>query len=313
MNIKERGKYKMVFLGYSFFGDMSSVLPTVTSINDINYVEVKDGLYDELYITNNTDEINTDEINEVWDFDTVLHANFDNTTDAGNIGWNLKNTTNILVKKREAGDLKWTTIYDQEVLTIEDFSFSGVDYVTKSNTDYQYAIVSALGRVEGNYNISEVTSEFDGIFLIEKDAIYGTPITSDLIDTTRNVPSTILSLPNNKYAVYCSNSIANYDTGSASGTFVYLNKETCTYDFEHVNQYTRYLMEMLSNRKAKLLKVYDGRMWLIMVSGNPTDTGESDIRNRIINFEWAEIGDYKSEKDLYWAGLSNVSSIWWNT
>lgn len=303
----------MVFLGFSSFGDVSSVLPTVTSINNIDYVEIKNGFYDELYITEDTSEIDDTEIEKTWDFDTDLHATFDNTTDAGNLGWNLENTSNILVKKREVGDTAWTTIYDQEIATIDDFSFAGIDYVTKSNTNYDYAIVPALGLVEGNYNIVTVESKFNGLFLIEKDIVYGTPILNDMVNTTRNVPSTVLSLPNSKYAVYCSNSIANYDTGSASGTFVYLNEETCEYDFEHISQHTKYLMEMLANRKPKLLKVYDGRMWLIMVTGNPTDTGEDYIYNRVISFEWAEIGDYKSEKDLYYADLSDVPSKWWNT
>lgn len=307
----------MVFLGYSFFGDQSAVLPPATSINNIDYIEIQNGFYDELYISelteeNASEEINNAEIENDWDFDTVMHATFNGNTDAGNLGWNLGTTTNILVKKRAVGDMNWITIHDQEVNVLEDFNFTGTDFVTKSNTEYQYAIVSTLGNIEGNYNISEVKSEFNSLFLIEQDSVYGTPITKDFVDTTRQLPSTVLSLPNNKYGVYCSNSVANYDTGSASGTFVYLDKETCSYDFDHVAQNTNKIMKMLTNRKPKILKVYDGRMWLIAVTGNPTDTGEEHILNRVINFEWAEIGDCNSEKDLYYAGLSDVPAKWWN-
>lgn len=302
----------MVFLGYSFFGDISSVLPTAAAITNANYVAIKNGYYDDLYITQDTTDLNNIDVNEAWDFDTILHADFNGTTDAGNLGWNLANTTNILVKKREIGSLDWTTIHDQEIYTADDFTFSGIDYVTKSNTEYQYAIVSTLGNIEGNYNISNAKSEFDGMFLIENGAVYGTSINTDYINTTRQLPSTVLSLPNNQYGVYCSNSVANYDTGSASGTFAKLDKESCTYDFEHITQNTKEIMKMLTNRKPKLLKANDGRMWLIAVTGNPTDTGENHMLNRVINFEWAEIGDYNSEKDLYYAGLSNVPSKWWN-
>lgn len=301
----------MIFLGYSFFGDESTIFPTATAINNITYVELANGIYDDLFISKNPD--NADEnINEDWDFDTILHATFNDITDAGNVGWNLQNTTSLLVKKRESGDTKWTTIEEHPISTLEDFNFSGVDYYSKAKTNYQYAIVPTLGNVEGNYNITDVLSDFYGIFLAEKDIIYGTELSDDMLDTTRNVPSTILSLPNQKYAVYCSNSIANYDTGSASGSFAYLDKETCQYDFEHINNQTSKIMEMLTNRKPKLLKSYDGREWLIMVTGNPTDTGDTYIFNRVISFEWAEIGDYKSEKDLYYANLSDVPSQWWN-
>lgn len=302
----------MIFLNYSFFGDSTSILPTPTAIDDITYVELQNGVYDDLYITKDADDTSSI-IKDEWDFDTILHATFNDVTDAGNVTWNLNNTSGLLVKRREIGDSKWMTIAEYPINSIEDFNFIGFDAYARSQATYQYAIVPVLGNVEGNYCITTVESKFNGIYLVEKDLIYGTFLTDDLVNTTRNVPSSILDIPANKYPTYCSNSIANYDTGSCSGTFAYLDTETCQFDFEHIYSQTEKVMERLANRKPKILKVHDGRIWLIMVTGNPTDTGDTYIYNRIIAFEWAEIGDYKSEKALYWAGLSDVSSQWWNT
>lgn len=302
----------MVFFGFSFFGDSTSVLPTATNVNNINYVELKNGIYDDLYITRNTTDI-SEEIPEQWDHDTILHAGFEDNTNAGNVDWTVDNTTALLVKRKEVGETQWMTIAEHPVSTIEDFTFAGIDKYARGNSEYQYAIVPTLGNVEGNYTTVDVESKFEGIFLAENDIIYGSYITGDFVDTTRVLPSTVLSLPNQKYGVYCSNSIANYDTGSISCTFVYLDEKTCEYDFEHIANQTKNIMKYLTNRKPKLLKIYDGRMWLIMVTGNPTDTGETSIYNRIISFEWAEIGDCNSEKDLYYANLSNVPRQWWNT
>lgn len=303
----------MIFLGLSLFGDESCVNPTATYLEDITYIEIKNANYDELYVSNNVPDVIDATIPKEWTFDTVLHATFDDITDAGNVAWNLDNTTNILVKKREVGETKWTTIEERPVNVLEDFNFSGVDYYSKAKTDYEYAIVATLENVEGNYNISTVHSDFYGIHLAEKDNIYGTIITDDYVDTTRNVPSTVINLLNNKYPKYVSNSIANYDTGSCSGTFVYFDQDTCTYDFEHSSNQTRFVMDILTNRKPKLLKVEDGRMWLVMITGNPTDSGKDYLYNRVISFEWAEIGDCNSEEDLYYANLIDVEPNWWST
>lgn len=301
----------MLFFNYSFFGDSTSVLPTPTAVDNITYVELQNGIYDDLYITRNAGDTSP-AIQAEWDFDTVLYATFHDITDAGNVTWNLSNTSGLLVKRRETGNGKWMTIAEHPVNSIADFNFIGMDPFARSQAAYQYAVVPVLGNVEGDYCIAAVNSKFDGIFLVEKDLIYGTPFTADLVNTTRNVPSSVLAIPANKHPVYCSNSIASYDTGACSGTFVYLDPETCRFDFEHIYSQTEKIMERLSNRKPKILKVYDGRIWLIMVTGNPTDTGKDCIYNRIISFEWAEIEDYKSEKALYWAGLSDIFSQWWN-
>ena len=302
----------MIFLGLSLFGDESCVNPTATYLEKMTYVELKHGNYDDLYISNDVSGTVNELIPDQWEFDTVLHATFEDVTDAGNVGWNLSNTTNILVKRRESGASDWTTIAEREVHTLADFNFAGIDYYARSKTDYDYAIVATLQHVEGNYNISTVHSEFDGIHIAEKDTIYGTIITDDYVDTVRNIPSSVTALPNMRYPKYISNSVANYDTGSCSGTFVYFNQETCDFDFDHIANQTYFVMDVLANRKPKILKIGDGRMWLIMVTGNPTDSGKDHLYNRVINFEWAEIGDYNSEKDMYYANLLDIDPKWWS-
>lgn len=71
-------------------------------------------------------------------------------------------------------------------------------------------------------------------------------------------------------------------------------------------------MDFLCDSVPKILKLPDGRKWLIQVTPNPTDTAEENYNNRYINFTWVEIGDMDSEEDLYYLGLSDVSPEWWN-
>ena len=78
---------------------------TPTGIRNINYVELKNGIYDDLYITKATDfEIKyDDESIFVWDFDTILWAQFNNTTNAGNVDWSVNDVSHLLLKSRKIG------------------------------------------------------------------------------------------------------------------------------------------------------------------------------------------------------------------
>ena len=59
------------------------------------------------------------------------------------------------------------------------------------------------------------------------------------------------------------------------------------------------------------MRSYDGRIWMIRVTGGIQDkqNGHPDIRQ--ITFEWVEIGDVNDMKTLYLNGFSNVDKKWW--
>ena len=50
----------------------------------------------------------------------------------------------------------------------------------------------------------------------------------------------------------------------------------------------------------------------MVITGDPTDTADTTYQNRNISFEWTEIGDYNSERDLYYTNLSDIEEKWWN-
>ena len=68
----------------------------------------------------------------------------------------------------------------------------------------------------------------------------------------------------------------------------------------------------LRNGKAKILKSEDGRCFLGYVTTPPTDTADSNYRNRKISFSITEIGNIENEQDLYDCGFSDVTQEWWN-
>lgn len=306
----------MLFCGNSFVGGICSITPT--NIDNINYVELKNGIYDDLYVSKATNFELTAKCPEEWDFDTVLWAKFNGNASAGNVDWNLETTSHLVLKSRNEGEFKWKTIAVKEIHTIDDFTINYPDYFIASGQTVEYAIVNVLYGSEGNYATTKITPKFDKMFLIENDIVWGTDITDGFCDTTRNIPSSTVELLNSKYPIFVRNTIANYDTGNCKGAFVPLvNEESCElafgeeYDYMRI-QYQKGFMDFISDGIPKILKLPDGRMWIVQITPNPSDTANQMYNNREISWSWVEIGDVNSEEDLYYLGLSDVSPEWWN-
>lgn len=308
----------MFICGSGFVGGELACALTPTGIENINYVELKNGIYDDLYITKATDFELSNECPKEWDFDTILWAKFNGNTNAGNVDWNLETTSHIVLKSRNEGEFKWKTIFVKEVHDTNDFVINYPDYFIASGQTVEYAIVNVLYGSEGNYATTKITPKFTKMFLIEDNIVWGTNITDGYCDTTRNIPSSNVELLNRKYPIFVRNTIANYDTGTCKGSFVPLvDEESCElaydseYDYQRI-KYQREFMDFITDGVPKILKMPDGRLWIIQVTPNPTDTANQHYNNREISWTWVEIGDVNSEEDLYYLGLSNVSQEWWN-
>lgn len=307
----------MFICGYHFCGGEAACAPTPTAVENITYTELKNGIYDDWYLTRSAEGEFNPQCPDTWDLDTAFHARFNDSTNAGNIDWNLASISHIILKRRKQDSFVWKTLYVKEVTQTDDFNIYFNDYLAASHTPYEYAIVPALYGTEGNYAIAAITPEFNRIFLIEPDRVYSTDISDGFCDTVRNIPSSTVELLHHRTPVFIRNTIANYDTGTCTGSFLPFHEETCSYSL-HPSQnyerttYQREVMDFLTDGKPKLLKLPDSRMWIIQVTPSPSDTADQVYHNRIISFSWVEVGDADSEEDLYYLGLSDVTEEWWH-
>lgn len=321
----------MFICGKNWVGGENACSLTPTSVEKINYIEIGNGMYDYLYLAQDITQDDTqndtpaDTQNnsltldmcppEGWDTHTLLYAQFNGNTNAGNIDKNVSETSHLIVKSRAKNSFTWKTLSVKEVHSAEDFHIYYNDYFVPSGQETEYAIVPVYYGLEGTYSVSTITPRFDRMFLIEKDVVYGTFVTDGFCDTTRNIPSGTVQLLNSKYPIFVKNTIANYDTGTCSGSFI--NMDNCEISIGQQSDYltTKYqkeVMDFLCDGHPKILKMPDGRTWLVQVTPSPTDTANIRYNNRYFSFSWVEIGDVNSEEDLYYLGLSDVSPEWWN-
>ena len=92
----------MIFLGTTFCSGMNSLSPIPTKNKPITAVQIFDGTYNQLFLSSDT-SLTVNNFDDEWTYDTKLNANFDNSFEAGNVGFSTKTTDNLVVRRREKG------------------------------------------------------------------------------------------------------------------------------------------------------------------------------------------------------------------
>lgn len=310
----------MIFFGSLLSADIMSVSCTPTDVDNINKIELSNGIYDELMVTNNVDYELTKDIPEEWDFDTILHATFDGNGLAGNVNWTINTISDIAIKRRKVGSFKWITLETKKVDSFDDFSIVGLDKTAAPNYEYEYAVVPILNGIEGNYSTATpLKVKSDCLVVLDKDEMWTTIITDGFCDEVSNVPSSTVTTMNDRYPTIISNTSANYKTITVNCQFLPTDGEECPTIVEdlksevaRITDDNEAFMEFLNNRKVKLLKNIDGRMWLVYITTPPTNSADETYLMRKITFGCTEVGSINSEEDLYYAGLITATEEWWS-
>lgn len=300
----------MVFLGTTFFSGRNTLFPPATPLKPIISIQIFDGVYNHLFLSSDPN-VTSDNIYNNWAEETKMSASFDNDLEATNSTFTLGNTDTIVIKRRELGASSWITVFTKEVNTIDDFGVHFIDKYARAGVEYEYCVASYLQGNEKSYVIQNIYSDFDGYYITDKDCLYGTIYDLDGCNTSRNMTAQTLKLLNSKYMHVVSNSSLNCDSGSITGTFLKVDENCYDVDLQKSLQYRNEFKNRLANHKPLILKIHDGRIWMIRVTGNIQDSqgGHTDIRQ--ISFDWVEIGDVNDIETLYNYGFSDVGARWW--
>ena len=290
----------MVFLNSAFFGD-NNTRNNIVNMNGISSIKLDNGIYDNLYVTK--DISNT--IKLEWDYNTILYALFQNNLLAGNIGYSLNTITSIRIKMREKGDFNWVTIREIPISSVDDLKFIVTYPYCKGNTDYEFAMIPVLnGTYEGNLNIAECSSSFNGVYLIEPNAALHMFLNFEM-QQQRNQTTSIIQTLGRKQPFYIANSQCNYDSGQISVTFIQM-KDDCQLDVENGGAYRKYVDDVLVDRKPKILKFDDGRMWIVAITDNISQDSTGYNKMPIHSISWTEIADCNNAYDMYVNGFNDT-------
>lgn len=307
----------MIFLGYNFLQDRYAWQPVPTNLTNIKDIKIENGIYDYFNITKDTDFPYITTYPSYWDNNTQIDADFNGNINAGNIDYVANQINQIKVKRRKKGEFNWYTLFNVEIKDLSDVDFVKYDYLAQNDTEYEYAIVPIIGNVEGEYAVNSILSEFYGIFITDNNSSYKFKENASYSSNERVRISATYEPYGSKYPVVISNGNLSYDRGTVNGdVLVYKENLGVTKTEENgVIVYTnnsglsrKETKERLDNIKnflttpsAKILKDFNGNIWLVTLSDNLPVTYYSEVGMGFaqIGFNWSEIGDSNSAQDLY--------------
>ena len=293
--------------GYDFCKDENTLNPTPLSSSNYNFTMLKNGIFSHWYVTNNAEYPYSSEEPTVWDYLTIMNANLNGNLQAGNVSLLGDNIEGIKVKRRKIDSYDWITLkYIPVDELFESTTFSFNDYLNQNDTTYEYAFVPIINGVEENYITNTIASKFEGVFICDSETIYKFYNGVQYGSLERVQKIGVLEPFGSKYPVVVSNGMINYSKSSLKGTI--LNN-----DFENSHIIRRKeivekretLLNFFTNKKAKILKDWNGNFWLMIIVDSPSVEFVNNYGMGISNISanWVEIGDPYNQQDLYNTGL----------
>lgn len=231
--------------------------------------------------------------------------------------------TNLLVKRQDVDDISggWLTLYSQPISQASDMDFTFIDFLNQYGKTYKYALVPLLTQtqsgveveVEGGYTVSdEVQSIFDGVFIADSTGSQKCKANVGYGNVDMNQVVGSITPIGAKYPIIITNSQNQYHNGSISGTIVpddyYFNGNLSRIDM--VNKRNE-LEQFLTNKRVKVIKDWNGNIWLVMIVGNVSCTFNNNYGMGVVDFStnWTEVGDPTNQQDLQATGLINVGGV----
>ena len=296
-----------IVCGYNFFRDENALNPSPLRNAIFKSTRLENGIFSHWYVTRDVDSPYSSEEPTLWEYLTVMDANFDGSLQAGNVGYVLDNIDGIKIKRRKVNEYDWITL---DYVSAEELgttlSFTLNDNLNQNDVEYEYAFVPVFQGIEGNYITNTIKSKFNGVFICDAESIYKFYTNVSYGTNVRVQQIGVFEPFGRKYPVVISNSLLNYETGSFKGDI--LNNDffdTRKIDAKEIVEKRKQIVDFLTNKKAKILKDWNGNFWLIFI----TDSIQTDYANNsgmsIVNVDakWTEIGDANSGSDLYLNGI----------
>lgn len=297
------------FIGYSFFSGPNALDSAPSMVGNITETELSNAIFDHFNVTRDTSIAPTMDKPLEWTYDTVLNVDFDGTTNAGNLDYILQQISGIKIKRRIKGAFDWLTLKYIDISSLEDLSFTFNDFLNGYNIEYEYAFVPVINGVEGEYIINNILSKFNGVFIGDAEQVfkflYGTNYTAN----SRNQQVGTFMPLGKEYPIIVANGVLSYESGTFTGTM--LND-----DFDQNGQIDRtaivskkdVLKDYLTNKKPKILKDWNGNIWLVMIVDNVSVNylQGSGMGIPQVQFNWIEVGKADNPQDLYDTGIVNI-------
>lgn len=289
-----------MIIGNDFFGRGLHGASFITNVYHPSYnkIELKNMILDEIYIDEDIDISDSIEKPLGWNYRTVLDAKLLGNLEGGSVQANDYQIETIRFQRRRSDELYWEDIEQIKYDPNKQLLYEAIDKYVQNDFTYQYSIIPFTSTVSGNRVTSEeITAQFEGVFLSDKDNNYRLFYDIANEDIEHNVASTVLELMNSKYPM-TSYGETNYRSSGITATF--LSAETVkehgkiSIKMEKLNRDR--LMKFLTNQNPKVLRHQNGEIMLVNIIGKPRQIPDNNINGKMgVAFNYVEVGDTDSE------------------
>ena len=279
-----------------------------------NVIKAEETILDDLYVTSHILHEFDWVLPNNWDYHIILHAMFNNgDMNAGNAIF--RNATTIMLKKRIKGTFDWKAIYARDISaeiqnSLDALNIKFDDYLEPNNKDIEYAYTAIVGGKETDPVLAEAHSRFYCYYLVGQYTDDGEqphyPAMFNIQHQVQlNRPSNTVVSPGSKYPYVINNGSSKYYGGNFSVTFMPHDKEMLPIPSGSA-ELRNTLDDFLTDGYPKILKTYDGDIYLAAIVGNIARNNGQHYQNVGSSWEWAEVGDPNSCADLYDYGFINT-------
>lgn len=297
------------FIGYNFYSDGDALTVAPSSVPNITTTTISNAIFDHLNLTRNTSTPVSTTIPVDWDYDTIVNANFEGDLNGGNIDFLISQISSIKIKRRVKGTFDWLTLAEVPINTVADLTFVFNDRLNAYGVEYDYAFVPVLNDIEGEYIINTILSKFEGVFIGDANSAYKLMYDVNYGTNSRNQQIGTFEPLGRQFPVFVANGLLSYESGTVIATVMNDEYEdTGKIDRKAIVDKKDILKDYLTNRKAKILKDWNGNIWLCIIVNSPQVSYRSGSGMGIpqVSFDWVEIGQADSQQDLYANGILDI-------
>lgn len=167
----------------------------------------------------------------------------------------------------------------------------------------EYAFVPIIDDAEQDMFTNKILSSFDGAVLTDGDISYHLLFDASVTSTTRTQPNSVVETMSSRYPYVIYGSDLNYEQGNFTATVLKYSFDTDDYDGDGGARYRKQFVDWCTNKKPKILKLFDGRSWMANIINQPSISYSDHYDKVAVAFDFVEIGSLESSTDLYRNGF----------
>lgn len=302
-----------MIIGYNFYGfDLEgTVWDTPIPTEMIDRMRLFEGVYDKVYIDLDTDIPPTNDRFEGWDVKTIINADFKGNLDAGTIGAEGFRITHVQIMRSVLGSGKWETVSVHEY-NLDYNVYQFVDRYVPNGVTYEYAIAPIANEIIGEKLIAEpVEVDYDGILITDSENNFKLQFDTELGSIQFNTNQAITQPLNSTYPILTVGS-TSYRTGTIETlpiSPINIENNGDYVDSLAESIYRQRIVNFLNNGKAKVMRIDNGELILIMASNVKQTHLEGALQGLAkISFDYVEIEEVNFKNQLN-NGLVNGSHL----